>query len=86
MRGLVDEFETLKQYNFVLDFDYPDNELLKSLRVVHCDLSPQEKQLIEKGMISIENILAEMEKGNFHPEDFDNTIRDKLKFFFGDRT
>jgi len=37
-------------------------------------------------MISIENILAEMEKGNLHPEDFDNTIRDKLKFFFGDRT
>lgn len=86
MRGLVDEFETLKQYNFVLDFDYPDNELLKSLRVVHRDLSPQEKQRIEKGMISIENILAEMEKGNLHPEDFDNTIRDKLKFFFGDRT
>ncbi|MDX5321696.1 MAG: ATP-binding domain-containing protein, partial [Bacteroidota bacterium] len=40
MQSLIDEFEALKQNDFVLDFTYPDDNLLGKLRIVHRDLSP----------------------------------------------
>lgn len=48
MRSLIDEFECLKRHIFMLDFNYPNDNLLSKLRIVHRDLSPQEKQRLEK--------------------------------------
>lgn len=48
MQELVDEFNALKQRHFVLEFTYPDEELLSSLRIVHRDMSPQARQRLKQ--------------------------------------
>ncbi len=56
MSNLLREFEELKKKTFKLDFTYPDNGLLSKLRVVHRDLSSQEKQKPEKKTVSQPNL------------------------------
>ncbi|WP_455232879.1 DEAD/DEAH box helicase [Geopseudomonas aromaticivorans] len=83
MQGLIDEFEALKQQNFVLDFDYPNDALLSKLRIVHRDLSPQEKQRLEKKKSQLADLLHDLENGELHPEDLDELTRDKLRKLLG---
>lgn len=78
MQELVSEFEKLKNNNFVLDFNYPDDELLSKLRIVHRDLSPHEKQRLENKKILMEDLVRDLENGNLHPEDLDQSTRIKL--------
>ena len=79
MRSLIDEFEYLKQHKFMLDFNYPNDDLLSKLRIVHRDLSPQEKQRLEKKKNQLTNLLLDLESGELHPEDLDDETRERLK-------
>lgn len=83
MEGLVKEFCALKQHEFVLEFTYPDDDLLNKLRIVHRDLSPQEQQRLERKKIKVVDILNDLESGELHLEDIDETTRDKLKKLLG---
>jgi superfamily I DNA and RNA helicase len=83
MQGLIDEFEALKQHGFVLDFNYPNDALLSRLRVVHRDLSPQEKQRLEKKKSQLVDLLHDLESGELHPEDLDEATREKLRKLLG---
>ncbi|MBX3640622.1 MAG: DEAD/DEAH box helicase [Nitrosomonas sp.] len=83
MQGLIDEFFALKQRGFVLDFTYPDDALLSKLRIVHRDLSPQERQRLEQRKNQLADLLGDLESGELHPEDLDEVTREKLKKFLG---
>lgn len=83
MQGLINEFEALKQQNFVLDFDYPTDALLEKLRIVHRDLSPQEKQRLERKKSQLADLLHDLESGELHPEDLDELTREKLRKLLG---
>lgn len=83
MQELIDEFSALKQRDFVLDFTYPDDALLGKLRIVHRDLSPQERQRLERKKSLLANLLGDVESGELHPEDLDDATREKLRRFFG---
>ena len=83
MQELIDEFSALKQRGFVLDFSYPDDVLLSKLRIVHRDLSPQEKQRLERKKSQLADLLGDLESGELHPEDLDATTREKLKKLLG---
>lgn len=83
MQGLIDEFSALKQRGFVLDFRYPDDALLGKLRIVHRDLSPQERQRLERRKSQLADLLGDLESGELHPEDLDEATREKLKKFLG---
>ena len=83
MQGLIDEFSALRQHGFVLDFSYPDDALLGKLRIVHRDLSPQERQRLEQRKIQLADLLGDLESGELHPEDLDEATREKLKRFLG---
>lgn len=83
MQGLIDEFSALKQRGFVLDFCYPDDTLLGKLRIVHRDLSPQERQRLERRKSQLADLLGDLESGELHPEDLDEATREKLKKFLG---
>ena len=85
MQGLLDEFSILKQQGFVLDFEYPDEVLLGKLRIVHRDLSPQERQRPERRKVQLVEVLNDLEKGEIHPEDLDESIREKIMKLFGGR-
>src|SRR5690554_3108075 len=73
MQGLIDEFNALKGHGFVLDFTYPDDALLSKLRIVHRDLSPQERQRLERKKSLFADLLGDLESGELHPEDLDET-------------
>lgn len=83
MQGLIDEFDALKQSGFVLDFTYPDDVLLGKLRIVHRDLSPQERERLEKRKNQLADLLGDLENGELHPEDLDEATRERLKKFLG---
>lgn len=83
MQGLIDEFSALKQAGFVLDFNYPDDSLLGKLRIVHRDLSPQERQRLEKRKNQLAGLVGDLESGELHPEDLDDETREKLRKFLG---
>ena len=85
MQALIDEFEVLKQNAFVLDFNYPDEHLLSKLRIVHRDLSPQEKQRLEQRKNQLADLLGDLESGELHPEDLDEATREKLRKLLGGR-
>lgn len=85
MQGLLDEFSILKQQGFVLDFEYPDEVLLGKLRIVHRDLSPLERQRLERRKVQLVEVLNDLEKGELHPEDLDEAIREKIMKLFGGR-
>src|SRR3546814_941572 len=63
MQGLIDEFSALRKRNFVLDFTYPDDTLLSKLRIVHRDLSPHEKNRLERRKSQLAALLVDLENG-----------------------
>lgn len=83
MQSLIDEFSALKQHGFVLDFNYPGDALLSKLRIVHRDLSPAERQRLEKRKSQLADLLVDLESGELHPEDLDEATREKLKKLLG---
>lgn len=78
MERILKEFEQLKGKEFRLDFQYPTNELLERLRVVHRDLSPHEKERLEGKKKQLEDVLDALEKGELMPEDLDEVTKEKL--------
>lgn len=83
MERIVKEFEQLKEKDFRLDFEYPTEELLERLRVVHRDLSPHEKKRLEGKKRQLADVLDALEKGELMPEDLDEKIRKKLIHLLG---
>lgn len=82
MQGLIDEFSALKRHEFVLDFDYPDETLLGKLRIVHRDLSPQERRRLEQSKNQFAGLLSDLKSGKLHLEDLDEATREGLKKVF----
>ncbi len=80
---MIDEFEALKQNDFVLDFTCPDENLLSKLRIVHRDLSPQERKRLEHRKNQLADLLGDLESGELHPEDLDEATREKLRKLLG---
>ncbi|MHB1609381.1 MAG: DEAD/DEAH box helicase [Acidiferrobacter thiooxydans] len=85
MQGLISEFESLKQRGYVLDFDYPSEHVLGKLRIVHRDLSPQDKQRLERNKTHLDHLLRDLENGALHPEDLDRATIDRLRRFLGEQ-
>lgn len=79
MQELIDEFLTLKKSRFVLNFTYPDDSLLSKLRIVHRDLSPQERQRLERCNNQLADLLKDLESGELRPEDLKKSTRKRLK-------
>lgn len=78
MERISGEFGKLKEKQFRLDFEYPTDELLQHLRVVHRDLSPHEKRRLEGKKKQLEDVLNSLERGELRPEDLDDQTKKKL--------
>jgi superfamily I DNA and RNA helicase len=78
MTRLKQEFSQLERHQFNLDFTYPTDDLLGKLRVVHRDLSPHEKQRLEKKKGSAAELVEALERGELVPDDLDAETRQKL--------
>jgi len=78
MERLLREFQQLKQHDFRLDFTYPTDAVLNKLRIVHRDLSPQERQRLDQKRGRAAELLKDLERGELMPEDLDADTRERL--------
>jgi superfamily I DNA and RNA helicase len=83
MPHLMEEFGCLKHKSFRLDFVYPNDDVLKKLRIVHRDLSPHEKQRLEKKKMNFDMLVECLERGEIKPEDLDAETKRKLLRYLG---
>jgi superfamily I DNA and RNA helicase len=56
---------------------------LSKLRVVHRDLSPQEKERLERKLVQATDLAEALERGELNPEDLDEETRIKLLRLLG---
>lgn len=79
MAAIRQEFETLKDHAFMLDFIYPTKSLLEKLRIVHRDLSLAERKRLEQRTRGLNELVRDLEAGNIHAQDIDAETREKLE-------
>lgn len=79
MLQLIKEYETLKEKNFELSFRYPTEEQRKQLKIIHRDLTSDERKRLETREKGLGDLVADLEAGNIHPEDLDEGLKEKLR-------
>ena len=79
MKRLKEEYETLENKQFELDFLYPTEEERKHLMIIHRDMTSDEKKRIEAGQRSLARLFEDLESGQVHMEDLDQDLLDKLR-------
>ena len=68
----------MKRKNFELHFTYPTKEQLEQLKIVHRDVTPEKRKRVKDREKGLFDLVADLESGAVHPEDFDNDLRKKL--------
>lgn len=79
MDRLVEEFERLKSNDFELRFRYPTQEEREKLRIVHRDMTAQEKKKRASTKKGLAELLEGLESGVISPEDLDEAMLQKLE-------
>jgi superfamily I DNA and RNA helicase len=79
MNRLIEEFEKLRKKNFELHFRYPTEEERRHLKIVHRDMTLEEKKRIETREKGLASLIEDLEAGKVHPEDLDEGLIRKLK-------
>ena len=81
MKELIKEYERLKDKNFELDFIYPTAEQRKQLRIVHRDMTMEERKRLENSQKSLFDLVGELQSGTVRIEDMDKDMLDNLREF-----
>ncbi len=79
MDRLADEFRTLKRNQFELRFRYPTEEERKKLRMVHRDMSLEERKRLKKRKEGLAGLVQDLEAGIIDSQDLDEDIIQKLE-------
>lgn len=82
MDKLIAEFNTLKLNNFELNFTYPTEKEFEFLKIVHRDMTPEEKKRLESRNKALYDVLDDIESGRIYIEDLDDDVRKKLEKIF----
>jgi len=87
MDKLIEEYEKLKAENFKLRFRYPTQPERERLRIIHRDLTADEKKRLDKRKRGLTELIADLEAGRLNPEDLDDQLLKKMqKLLFKGRT
>lgn len=81
MKELMKEYEKLRSRNFELDFTYPNVEQRKQLRIVHRDMTMEERKRLENSQRSLIDLVGDLQAGTVHVEDIDKDLLAKLREF-----
>jgi len=79
MDMLIAEFERIKAHNFRLDFVYPTEPERAKLQILHRDMSRTAATKLEKYGRSLNDLFADLEAGEFYPEDLDARTLERLR-------
>nr|VFJ69956.1 MAG: Superfamily I DNA and RNA helicases [Candidatus Kentron sp. FW] len=78
MQALMREFESVKNNNFSLRFQYPTAEQRQHLNIVNRDMSEAERRQVLKTKDGFAQLIEDLKKGLVHPEDLDAEQRNQL--------
>ena len=81
MKELIKEYERLRDKNFELEFIYPTAEQRKQLRIVHRDMTMEERKRLENSQRSLFDLVGELQSGNVRIEDMDKDMLARLREF-----
>lgn len=79
MQLLIDEYQKVKEKDFVLHFVYPDETQRQNMRTIHRDKTQSEIQDIRRSNVNLSEIVSKMQKGEIRKEDFDEKTIQELK-------
>ena len=83
MRELVKEYEVLRNRNFQLAFSYPDAEQRKQLRIVHRDITAEEKRRLASSQRGLSDLVRDLQSGNVLIDDIDRDVLERLRELLG---
>lgn len=83
MQGLIEEFKRVKSLGFKLEFNYPDAELRKQLKIVNRDRSLKAYSRLKDVEKSIVDIFKALQSGEIQKEDLSPEMLDELKNLLG---
>ncbi len=69
MRGLIAEYQKVKDHNFTLDFKYPTKAQRDLMNIVNRDMSEAEKNRVSKSKGNLASLIEELENGQIYLED-----------------
>ena len=75
MAELIKEYETLKARNFELQFTYPTAKQREQLRIVHRDMTAEERKRLASRQKSVVDLVRDLESGTIRAEDLDELDR-----------
>jgi superfamily I DNA and RNA helicase len=78
MQALKTEFEKAKDQNFALHFQYPTEEVRKTMMTVNRDMSKAEQERSERRRNNFADIIASLESGESFIEDYPDSLVEKL--------
>ncbi|MYB40362.1 AAA family ATPase [Candidatus Saccharibacteria bacterium] len=78
MDSLIEEFQRLKEANFVLRFHYPTSEQRENLRIVHRDMGGADQATGQGRQPEIQMLLQDWEAGNIEAEDAMSRLRELM--------
>jgi superfamily I DNA and RNA helicase len=79
MRKLEAEYIKVKQKDFSLEFVYPLEEARREMNLVNRDMSPQERERIDRKQNDLNDLLEALDKGEIYKEDLSPELIQRLK-------
>lgn len=79
MRRLEAEYHEVKQRDFTLEFTYPSEEARREMNLVNRDMSPKERERIDKKQKDLRDLVEALDNGEIYKEDLSPEILNRLK-------
>lgn len=79
MTKLAREYKKLKEADFELRFTYPTSEQLKYLRVVHREITTENRRRVQDHKRHISRLIDDLQAGEIYAEDIDGNMSAKLR-------
>ncbi len=79
MDKLVKEFNKLNQNHFELHFKYPTEDARKKLKIIHRDMTEQERKSLSDRNKNLADVLKDLKSGKINLEDLDENMVKQFK-------
>ena len=79
MQELIREYERLRDRQFELQFAYPDAQQRQHLRMVHRDMTAEERRRLERGQRTLADLVSDLRAGTVNREDLDKGVLEELR-------
>lgn len=76
MDGLINEYEKIKENDFSLSFNYPDQKEREKIKIIHRDKTKTEQEYIQSSERNLKEALEGLKTGKIQIEDISDIIKE----------